>query len=212
MAPKPASLADIEAAGILYAGLTAWAGLFVTGGLGGISGALTSLGGGIGKRICILGASGGVGSIAVQIAKSENVEVIATCSTDALPIVECLGADHVIDYTSPDSNEKLLSLGPYDIIFDCAGKGSDYATQLPWKFGQYITLSSPLLKNFDEHGIGLGLFKNILNLVESNIKTLSSNRALVKWAYFVPAPQGIEYLKNLVDSKKVRTQLYIFFY
>lgn len=208
MAPKPASLADMDAASILYAGLTAWSGLFVTGGLGGLSGALTSLGGGTGKRICILGASGGVGSFAVQIAKSENVEVIATCSTDALPIVECLGADHIIDYTSPDSTEQLLSHGPYDIILDCAGKGSEYATQLPWKFGQYITFTTPLLKNFDEHGLGVGLFKNIFNLAENNIRTIANKQALVKWSYFVPAPQGIEYLRNLVDNKRVSLIFY----
>lgn len=52
---KPENITDIEAAGILYAGLTAWSGLFITGHMGGVIGALTSSGGGRGKRICILG-------------------------------------------------------------------------------------------------------------------------------------------------------------
>lgn len=72
---KPQKLDDTDAAAILYAGLTAWSGLFLSGQLGGITGATTSHGGGRGKRVCILGASGGVGSIAVQIAKAEDAEV-----------------------------------------------------------------------------------------------------------------------------------------
>lgn len=72
---KPESLDVVEAAATLYAGLTAWSGLFVTGHLGGVCGALTSQGGGRGKKICILGASGSVGNIALQIARAENVQV-----------------------------------------------------------------------------------------------------------------------------------------
>lgn len=192
-----------NAASILYAGLTAWSGLFVSGGLGGITGALTSQGGGSGKRICVLGASGGVGSIAVQIAKAENVQVIASCSTNAIPIVEHLGADHIIDYTSSDAIELFAMHGPYDIILDCAGQGTDYAKQMPWKFDQYITFTTPMLKNFDSFGLGVGLFKNAFNLLENNLQSLATHRALVKWAYFLPAPQAIEYLRNLVERKKV---------
>lgn len=73
---KPASLDVTEAAATLYAGLTAWSGLFVTGHLGGVTGALTSQGGGRGKKICILGASGSVGNIALQIARAENLQVM----------------------------------------------------------------------------------------------------------------------------------------
>lgn len=202
---KPESIDDLEAAGILYAGLTAWSGLFITGQLGGIAGALTSQGGGRGKRICILGASGGVGSIATQIVKAENLEVIASCSTDAIAMVKNLGADFVIDYTTAEAVDQFREYGPYDIILDCAGKGLDYATQIPWKFDQYITFTSPLLRNFDSHGVGIGLFKNILSLLESNVQSVSKHRALTKWAYFVPAPQGIEYLRKLVDRNKLST-------
>lgn len=200
---KPSTLDTTEAAGILYAGLTAWSGLFITGQLGGISGALTSQGGGSGKRICILGASGGVGSIATQIARAENVEVVASCSADAFSLVQSLGADRVIDYTAPDSNEQLRDNGPYDIILDCAGRGVDYATQVPWKFDQYITFTSPMLRNFDAHGMGIGLFKNIFSLVESNLQTVSKHRGVTKWAFIVPAPQGIEYLRKLVERGRL---------
>lgn len=72
---KPEKLNDSDAAAVLYAGLTAWSGLFLSGQLGGLAGAMTSQGGGRGKRVCILGATGGVGSIAVQISKAEDAVV-----------------------------------------------------------------------------------------------------------------------------------------
>lgn len=189
----------------MYTGLTAWSGLFFTGQLGGACGAISPQGGGNGKKICVLGASGGVGGIATQIGKAENVEVIATCSTDAIELVQNLGADHVIDYTQPDAVDKLRDFGPYDIILDCAGLGCEYAAQIPWKFDQYITFTSPALKNFDSYGLGAGLFKNIVNMIESNVEAVMKHRGLPKWAFFVPAPQGIEYLRRLAERGKLTT-------
>lgn len=150
-----------------------------------------------------MGATGGVGSIATQIGKAEGLEVVASCSTDAVAMVKNLGADHVIDYTAKDAITQFCDLGPYDIILDCAGKGLDYATQIPWKFDQYITFTSPVLKNVDTNGLGLGFFKNIANLLESNIQSITKHRAFSKWAYFVPAPQGIEYFKKQVERGKI---------
>lgn len=144
-----------------------------------------------------------MGSVATQIGKAENLEVVASCSTDAIALVKKLGADHVIDYTAKDAITQFSDYGPYDIILDCAGKGLDYATQIPWKFDQYITFTSPLLKNIDTNGLGIGFFKNIVNILDSNIQTISKYRALSKWAYFVPAPQGIEYLKKQVERNKI---------
>lgn len=190
----------------MYAGLTAWSGLFISGGLGGICGALTSQGGGAGKRICVLGAAGGVGSIAVQMAKAENVEVVASCSANAVQLVEELGADHIIDYGSPDAMAEFAAHGPYDIILDCASLGPDYAKQVPWKFDQYITFTTPMLRNIDTFGLGVGLLKNAFNLLENNVHSIVNHRALIKWAYIVPAPHAIEYLKNLVERKQVSTQ------
>lgn len=165
---------------------------------------MTSRGGGKGKRVCILGASGGVGSVAVQIAKAEGAEVVATCSTDAVPQIQALGVTHVIDYTSSDASNDLTRFGPYDIILDCAGKGSQYATEIPWRYKNYVTFSSPTLKNFDTMGLACGAAKNIFELVQDNIKSLTTQQGFIKWAYFVPASHGIDYLKNLVDRNKVR--------
>jgi NADPH:quinone reductase-like Zn-dependent oxidoreductase len=70
------------------------------------------------QRVLIVGASGGVGTFAIQIAKASGAEVTAVCSTAKIDLVRSIGADHVIDYTQDD-----FTAGPqrYDLILDIAG-------------------------------------------------------------------------------------------
>ena len=96
-----------QAAAIPTAGLTALQGLRDAAGLQ------------AGQTVLVNGASGGVGSFAVQIAKSMGAHVTGVCSTKNVPLVESLGADMVIDYTTTDFTKST-----YDIVFDIIGNRS----------------------------------------------------------------------------------------
>ena len=72
-----------------------------------------------GQRVLVIGAAGGVGSFAVQIAKALGAEVTGVCSTTKVELVRSIGADHVIDYTREDFTR---SVKRYDLILDTAGR------------------------------------------------------------------------------------------
>nr|NP_722873.1 uncharacterized protein Dmel_CG17221, isoform B [Drosophila melanogaster]AAF51151.1 uncharacterized protein Dmel_CG17221, isoform B [Drosophila melanogaster] len=203
LAPAPKELDDYEAASVLYAGLTAWSGLYITGGLGGPCGATTASGGGAHKRVLVLGGSGGVGTLAIQILKSQKVQVLATCSENAIEMVRNLGADLVVDYNNPQAMEELCKYAPYDIVLDCAGQGGQKAAESKYDFRQYITFSSPLLANIDKQGLGVGALKNVFDLFQTNVRSVTQRGGLVKWGFFSPAPQGIQFLQKLVEQRKL---------
>jgi NADPH:quinone reductase-like Zn-dependent oxidoreductase len=109
LAPKPTSLTFEQAAAVAISGLTALQGLRDHGHVQ------------PGQKVLIIGASGGVGSYAVQLAKAFGAEVAAVCSTTKVDLVRSLGADHVIDYTHDDFADGVHS---YDLILDTGGNAS----------------------------------------------------------------------------------------
>jgi NADPH:quinone reductase-like Zn-dependent oxidoreductase len=106
LARKPANLTFDQAAVVAISGLTALQSLLDVGRLE------------AGQHVLIVGASGGVGTYAVQIAKAHGAEVTGVCSTAKVDLVRSIGADHVIDYTTDD-----FATGPqrYDLILDVGG-------------------------------------------------------------------------------------------
>lgn len=92
-----------------------------------------------GQKVLIYGASGSVGTYAVQIAKTYGAEVTAVCSTAHVDMVKSLGADHVVDYTKEDFS---ASGARYDVIFDAVGKcpKSQYTKALAPN-GRYVTIA-----------------------------------------------------------------------
>ena len=103
---KPANMTFDEAAAIPIAAITALQGLRDHGGLES------------GQKVLINGASGGVGTYAVQIAKAFGAEVTAVCSTRNAELVRSLGADHLVDYTRENFT---AGQERYDLILDLAG-------------------------------------------------------------------------------------------
>ncbi|KZC06101.1 Reticulon-4-interacting protein 1, mitochondrial [Dufourea novaeangliae] len=196
--PRPKNISHIEAASILYAGLTAWSALWITGGLCYKTVMTTRKN----NRVLILGGSGGVGTLAIQLAKAWNMHVITTCSSDAINLVQKLGADVVIDYKLDDADSRLIVEGPYNIILDCANHGPYKIRSKGYPHCTYITLNSPLLKNIDRHGLIAGTVKNIGELMKYNIPSVE-NKSFVKWGFFTPSQVGIKALQEFIESGKI---------
>jgi NADPH:quinone reductase-like Zn-dependent oxidoreductase len=106
LAPKPTNLSFEEAAAVPVSGCTALQAVRDHGRIQ------------PGEKVLIIGASGGVGTFAVQIAKAAGAEVTGVCSTSKVDMVRALGSDHVIDYTRED----FADAGPrFDVILDIGG-------------------------------------------------------------------------------------------
>ncbi len=125
IAAKPPRLSYEEAAALPIAATTALQGLRDAGGLR------------AGQQVLINGASGGVGSYAVQIAKALGAEVTGVCSTRNVPLVLALGADHVVDYSQSDFTERPER---YDLILDNVGNHSLRDTRHALKAGGTLVL------------------------------------------------------------------------
>ncbi|TWW12405.1 NADPH:quinone reductase [Dellaglioa algida] len=106
LAPKPENISFEEAAAVPLAGLTAWQALFDHGHLQ------------KGEKVFIHAGSGGVGSFAIQLAKSVGAYVITTTSSTNIDFVKSLGADQVIDYHETDFTEVLKDI---DLVVDTIG-------------------------------------------------------------------------------------------
>ena len=129
VAKKPANLTHAEAAAIPIGGMTA---LHI----------LNNANIQQGQKILIYGASGSVGTFAVQLARHHfGAEVTGVCSTSNLDLVRSLGAEHAIDYIHEDFSQRRET---YDVVFDAVGKLSPSTGKNGMKKGgKYLTVKSP---------------------------------------------------------------------
>jgi NADPH:quinone reductase-like Zn-dependent oxidoreductase len=156
VAAKPAALDFINAAALAVGTLTSWQAIFDHAGLS------------AGQKILIHAASGGVGSMAVQLAKAKGAYVIATASARNADFVKSLGADEVIDYTSVKFEDAVSDV---DVVFDLIG-GETQARSLAvlTKGGFIVSAVQPLdeeaLKAHEVRGTMVGAQPNASQLEE----------------------------------------------
>ena len=179
LALKPANLSVQQAATVPLAGLTALQGLRD-------AGQIKSA-----QKVLIVGASGGVGTFAVQIAKWFGADVTGVCSTRNLELVRSIGADRVIDYTREDFTGNGAK---YDLIFQVAG------TTTPAAFRRVLTSKGRLvLSSGDSSGRVIGAVSRILKaVVLSPFISQTMRPFLVK-----PSSQDLEFLKDLIEAGSV---------
>ena len=161
LAGKPANLTFEQAAVLGVSGVTALQGLRDAGRLA------------RGQHVLITGASGGVGTFAVQIAKAMGAEVTGVCSTAKTSLVRSIGADHILDYTRDDITGGARR---YDLILDLAGN-----TPLA-RLRRALTTTGTLVLAGGEHGgrwLGMGRQVRALALspfVRQRLKMLLSTQ------------------------------------
>ncbi|HBD95230.1 MAG: hypothetical protein A2015_09540 [Spirochaetes bacterium GWF1_31_7] len=138
-----------------------------------------------GDRILIIGASGGIGSIAVQLAKHYGAHVTGVCSTSRLGYVKSIGAEKVIDYTNEDYTKDGEM---YDVIFDILGRG---------KFSKLKSCLKPdgiyLLASFK--------MKQVLQMVWSSI---SRSKQKVICSFASEKSEALARMKEIAESGEIK--------
>jgi NADPH:quinone reductase-like Zn-dependent oxidoreductase len=147
LARKPANLTFEQAAAVPLAAITAIQGLRA----GGLE---------AGQHLLIIGASGGIGTFSVQIAKHLGAEVTGVCSTGNLDLVRRLGADHVIDYTTAGI---FNDPARYDLVFQLGG------TYSPAAIRKVLTPHGTLIQSYGDGNRWFGPIGNIIKAVVLNL-------------------------------------------
>lgn len=138
-----------------------------------------------GQKVLIIGASGGIGSAAVQLAKYFGAEVTGVCSTAGLDFVRSLGADKVIDYTREDFSKNGET---YDLIFDIVRKSSFAQCKDSLKPGGVYLLASFKMKQ---------LFQMLWTSVRGGMRVVCALSA--------EKPGDLDFIRELVKAGKFRS-------
>ena len=139
-----------------------------------------------GQKVLINGASGSVGTAAVQLAKYFGAEVTRVCSTTNLELVKSLGADKVIDYTKEDFTKSGQT---YDIIFDAVGKSS----------------FSRCKSSLEKKGVYLLTNPGLSNLIQMLWTSMIGSKK-VKWVAsgLKAKDEDLIFIKELVEAGKIK--------
>ena len=175
LALKPANISFEEAAAVPMAGVVALQGLRDQGEIQ------------AGQKVLIVGASGGNGTFAVQIAKSFGAKVTGVCSTRNLDLVRSIGADHVIDYTREDFTQ---SGQRYDLILAAGGYRSifDYRRALSPK-GTYVMVGGAMAQVYEAMILGPFI-------------SMAGSKKMVNLAA-MPSQEDLVFVKELLEAGKV---------
>ena len=173
LALKPVNLSFEQAAAVPMAGITALQGLRDEGKIQ------------AGQKVLINGASGGIGSMAVQLAKHFGAEVTGVCGTPRLEFVKSLGADKVIDYTKEDFTQNGET---YDLIFDILGRSS----------------FSKLKRSLKPDGIYLLASYKMKALFQLLWTSLTDSKQKVICAFANETAESLVFVKGLVEEGKIK--------
>ena len=178
VARKPANLTFAEAAAVPLAAITALQGLR--------HGELAE-----GQRVLVMGASGGVGTFAVQLATHMGAQVTGVCSTGRLDLVRSLGTDHVIDYTTQDPTS-----GParYDLILQLGG------TYSPRALRRVLTPRGTLVQS---HGDGSRLLGPLRSMASGALLNLVSKQRITLFVADEDTAT-LDELRDLIEAGHLR--------
>jgi NADPH:quinone reductase-like Zn-dependent oxidoreductase len=137
-----------------------------------------------GQKVLIYGASGSVGTFAVQLAKYFGAEVTGVCGTTNLELVKSLGVDKVIDYTKEDFTKNGET---YDVIFDAVGKSS----------------FSGCMRSLKKEGIYLHAVATPAVMLRMRWASMISSKKLIGGTA-IPDTENLILLKELVEAGKIK--------
>ncbi len=187
----PEGVTFAEAAGIPLAGLTAWHGIVVKGRIG------------PGQRLFVPAGSGGVGTLAIQIAKAHGAWVATSCSSRNIELVQTLGADLVVDYTCESIPDRISE--PVDLVFDTMGQSHrDDQLAILKRGGRLVSIATEIPDLVKRYGHVGGTLAGALEMVSWPV--LSRTRRGVKGSNIVRPPDGnmLAQITDLVEAGKVK--------
>ncbi len=190
LAMKPASIPHIEAATLPLVGLTAWESLFGRAGLAG------------GEHVLIHAGSGGVGSVAIQLAKSVGAEVTATAGAANHELLRQLGADHVIDYRRERFEDRVSDV---DVVLDNVGGDTKWRSLSVLRSGgRMVSIVSGLTEFTKVSGPTVGLLRTIGEMIK--LPVVARLRFGARGAHAVRPSDGLRLaeLAAAVDASQLR--------